>query len=69
MMQQQKDLQKQLEQMKDKFTKHNVEKQNEFKELSESVSRETKATRRTSSTTTMNEEMKKLFEKLEKDDG
>ena len=64
MMQQQKELQKQLQEMKDKFSR-NTEKQNEYKELSESVKEKQKQLQDLMSAT-MNDEMKKLMDKLEK---
>jgi hypothetical protein len=64
MLQQQKDLQQKLESMKDKFTRNN-ERQNEFKELSESVQEKQKQLQDLMAAT-MNDEMKKLFDKLEK---
>ncbi len=64
MMQNQKELQKQLEQMRDKFNK-NIEKQNDFKELSEGVKEKQKQLQDLMNAT-LNDEMKKLFEKLEK---
>jgi hypothetical protein len=64
MLQQQKDLQKQLESLKDKFSRNN-EKQNEFKDLSESVKEKQKQLDDLMAAT-MNDEMKKLFDKLEK---
>lgn len=64
MLQKQKELQKDLAEMKDKFSK-NSEKQNEFKELSESVKEKQKQLQDLFNST-MNDEMKKLMEKLEK---
>ena len=64
MLQQQKDLQQQLESLKDKFSRNN-EKQNEFKEQSESIKEKEKQLDDLMAAT-MNDEMKKLFEKLEK---
>lgn len=64
MLSQQKELQKQLESLRDKFSKNN-EKQNEFKDLSESIKEKQKQLQDLMSAT-MNEEMKKLMDKLEK---
>jgi hypothetical protein len=64
MLQQQKDLEKQLESLKDKFSRNN-EKQNEFKDQSESVKEKQKQLDDLMAAT-MNEEMKKLFDKLGK---
>lgn len=64
MMQKQKDLQKELSEMKDKFSK-NTEKQNEFKQLDESI-REKQKQLQDLANSVMNDEMKKLMEKLEK---
>ena len=64
MLNQQKELQKQLEEMKDKFSRNN-EKQNEYKELSQSVKEKQKQLEDLMSST-LNEEMKKLLDKLEK---
>ena len=64
MLQQQKDLQKQMESLKDKFSKNN-EKQNEFKDPSESIKEKQKQLEDLMSST-MNDEMKKLMEKMEK---
>lgn len=63
-MSKQKELQKQLEEIKNKFNQ-NIEKQNDFKELSESV-KEKQQKLQELFNNTMNDEMKKLFEKLEK---
>jgi hypothetical protein len=64
MLNQQKELQKQLEEMKDKFSRNN-EKQSEYKELSESVKEKQKQLEDLMNST-LNDEMKKLLDKLEK---
>lgn len=64
MLQQQKELQKQLESLKDKFSRNN-EKQNEFKDQSESIKEKQKQLDNLMAAT-LSEEMKKLFEKMEK---
>ncbi len=64
MLQQQKDLQKQLESLKNKFSRNN-EKQNEFKDQSESIKEKQKQLEDIMAST-MNDEMEKLMEKLEK---
>jgi hypothetical protein len=64
MLQQQKDLQQKMESLKDKFSRNN-EKQNEFKDHSESIKEKQKQLEDLMSST-MNDEMKKLMDKLEK---
>ncbi|MFN8309351.1 MAG: DUF4175 family protein [Chitinophagales bacterium] len=64
LMAKQKEMQKQLEETKSKMQENN-EKQNEFKDLSESVKEKQKQLEELFNQT-MNDEMKKLFDKLEK---